>query len=207
VEKYKYETMAAYRKHADKFAEKFGKLTDIARRKEFKTFLDLLQGNKILDIGCGSGDHAVYFKGCGLDVTCIDLSPEMVQICKEKGLNATVMDMENMTFPPESFDGIWAVTSLLHVPKAKFSKVVISIHEMLKSSGVLYVCMKKGGGEGMIADGEGNTNRFFSFWEEQDLINEFKEYFDVIKPASTPLMTPEYLCQNKDYVMIFFRKK
>jgi SAM-dependent methyltransferase len=39
---------------------------------------------RILDIGCGTGQHAVLLSGKGHDITAIDLSPDMIRIAKNK---------------------------------------------------------------------------------------------------------------------------
>lgn len=38
----------------------------------------------------------------------------MIELCKEKGLETHIMDLENITFEDGSFDGVWAYTSLGH---------------------------------------------------------------------------------------------
>ena len=45
---------------------------------------------RVLDIGCGSGRHAVYLQGRGLDVTGLDNSPLAIEVCKSRGLKKTV---------------------------------------------------------------------------------------------------------------------
>jgi SAM-dependent methyltransferase len=69
-----------------------------------------------LEIGAGTGNDGLYFQNNGLDVTCTDLSPDMVNLCREKGLKAYVMDFLSLDFPPGSFDAIYALNCLLHVP-------------------------------------------------------------------------------------------
>ena len=48
-------------------------------------------GNKpvssLLDIGCGTGGHALIMAQRGYDVTGVDLSPSMIEIAKEKSLS------------------------------------------------------------------------------------------------------------------------
>ena len=121
MEQYKKETIDSYNEHAEFFSNKFKSLMDLKMRYEFKRFIELLPGKDILDLGCGSGDHSVYFIQRRLKVISIDLSKEMISLCKQKGLNASVMDIEDLKFKNNIFDGIWSVTSLLHVPKSKIS--------------------------------------------------------------------------------------
>lgn len=197
MQDYKSKTMEAYNRNAKEIAEKFTKLMDVHRRREFQRFIELLKGKKILDLGCGGGDHAVYFKEQGLDVIAIDLSEEMIKLCKQKGLDAIQMDIEDLQFENSNFDGIWAVTSLLHIPKEKIGAVLDKLNKILKKEGILYVCLKEGTGEGMIDDQSGN--RYFAFWQENEIKNTFGKYFEFIELEKTQL-------KNTVFLQVFYRK-
>ena len=187
MEEYKKETIKSYNKNAKNFSEKFKKLMDLKRRHEFQRFIELLSGDKILDLGCGSGAHSYYFSSKGLNVTSIDISEEIINLCKEKGLNAFVMDIEDLKFEDDSFDGIWAVTSLLHVPKPKITAVINKIYKILRKEGILYICVKEGEGEGLIKDKDSDSRRFFAFWKKEELLELFKENFNLIEFGKTRL--------------------
>lgn len=197
---YKEITIESYNQNAKELSEKFKELMDVNRRYEFQRFIGLVKGKKILDLGCGSGDHSIYFKEQGLDVTAIDLSEEMIKLCKEKGVNAFVKDIENLDFEEKSFDGIWSVTSLLHIPKSKLKSVIEKLNLILKDEGILYVCVKEGEGERLIEDKSGNTSRFFAFWKEEELIKLFEDYFVLIENKKVQL-------KNTVFLQAFFMKK
>jgi ubiquinone/menaquinone biosynthesis C-methylase UbiE len=98
-------------------------------------FLERLSGekkNNLLEIGAGTGIDGKFFKDNGFDVTCIDLSEVMVRFCRDKDLNATVMDLYNLDFPDRQFDAVYALNCLLHVPKHDIRKVFIEISRVLK---------------------------------------------------------------------------
>ena len=197
---YKKKTIESYNQNAKELSEKFKELMDLKRRYEFQRFIDLLKGKKILDLGCGSGDHSLYFKKRGLDVTAIDLSEEMIKLCEEKGLKAFVKDIENLDFEDKSFDGVWAVTSLLHIPKSKLKSVIEKLNLILKDDGILYVCVKEGKGEDLVKDKSGNTSRFFAFWTEEEMKKLFEDYFVLIENKKTQL-------KNTVFLQAFFRKR
>jgi SAM-dependent methyltransferase len=198
MENYKEETINHYNQNAKKLSEKFKDLMDLSRRNEFPKFIELLKGKKILDLGCGAGDHSLYFKEKGLDVVSIDISEKMIELCKEKGIDAKIMDIENLQFENKTFDGIWSVTSLLHVPKSKIKDVIKKLHDILKDDGILYVCVKEGNGEGLLE--HTNTKRFFSFWQEQELIDTFKDNFELIENKKIQL-------KDTIFIEMFFKKK
>jgi ubiquinone/menaquinone biosynthesis C-methylase UbiE len=79
-----------------------------------RNFINSLQsGSTILDIGCGNGKNMnirsdITFKG-------IDLSDELVKICKNKSLDVIESSMTSLPFPDNSFDGFIAVASYHHL--------------------------------------------------------------------------------------------
>src|SRR3989338_540774 len=179
---YKQETLNFYDKHAEALAKKFTEMFDLNRRKEFGFFLDNLKGKKILDVGCGNGEHMSYFKEKGLDVIGIDFSSSMIEISLKRGLNVHQMDMEDLKFKDNEFDGIWAVNSLLHIDKNKFPKVIAELSRILKPDGLLYVRVKEGEDEGMVIESHYNNEaRFFSFWKKDELLPIFEKYFSLVK--------------------------
>ena len=80
---------------------------------------------KLLEIGAGPGHHAKFFQDNGIAVKCIDLSPKMVKLCIDKGLDAQEMDFSRLTFSNDSFDAVWALNCLLHVPKVELPGVLV----------------------------------------------------------------------------------
>ena len=193
---YKKITIDSYNRNADYHSEKFKSLM---QNETFDKFIYLLNGRRILDLGCGAGEHSLYFKNKGFDVTPIDLSESMIKLCKDKGLNPILMDIENLDFGKNYFDGIWSVTSLLHIPKKKLENVVEKLNFITKDNGIIYACVKEGEGEGLVQDKVGDTERFFSFWQQKDLVDLFNPYFELIDNERKKLGRTVFL-QN------FFRK-
>jgi len=175
---YKEETIKAYDNSAEIYAKKFKDLLELDRRSEFLEFLRLLKGNKILDLGCGAGEHSLYFKQKGLEVTAIDLSEQMIKLTKEKGINAIKMDIEDLKFSSDTFDGIWAVSSLIHVDKGRIADVVVKLRKILRKDGIMFVCLTEGKGEGLKIDETGK--RFFSYWEKESALKEFQDDFEIL---------------------------
>ena len=196
---FKIKTIESYDKNVKEFSKKFKDSMDLEKRYEFQRFIDLLNDKKILDLGCGSGEHSLFFKEKGFNITAVDLSENMIKICKEKNLDAFVMDIENLNFKEKSFDGIWAVSSLLHIPKQKMKEILKKLNSILKDNGILYVCVKKGEGEQLIKDNFSNTSRFFSFWQKDEMKKTFENYFALIESKKAEL-------PNKILLQAFFRK-
>lgn len=198
MDEHKRRTVESYDRNAVQYASKFKNLFELHQRDKFGKFISLLPGRKVLDLGCGAGDHAAFFRGQGMEVLCVDLSEEMILLCREKGLDAQVMDIEELSLPEGSFDGIWAVTSLLHVPKERISAVVRSLHSILRHGGILYICMKEGDGERYVVEKDG-SQRFFAFWREEDLLELFCQMFEAIEHRKMQVGSSEF-------IQMFFRK-
>lgn len=142
----------------------------------------------LLDLGSGPGKQGRIFKDNGVDVTCVDISQEMIKACKTKGLKAYAMDFYNLTFPDESFDVVWSMNTLLHVPKNSINKVLVNIKRVLKPNGIFYLGIYGGYDfEGIWQNDFYNPKRFFSFYEDEKIKEVVKEYFDIIEFNVIPI--------------------
>ena len=162
--------------------------------EDAKLFVSSLSGKDVLDLGCGPGRDSLFLKGVGLNVICIDISPAMVELCREKGLDARVSDLENLDFSDGSFDGVWAYTSLLHSPKVVFKNVIAKIKDILRDKGVFYLGMKEGNSEGEYFDGRyGGTSSFVSFYSDEELRKILSSSFEIIHPSRVEFPDKAYL--------------
>jgi len=73
------------------------------RVAERDRFLALMQGENVglvLELGAATGEDSLLFQKRGFDTVCVDLSPEMVSRCRDRGLDARVMDVVELDLPP-----------------------------------------------------------------------------------------------------------
>ena len=134
-------------------------------------FINRLEtGNFILDFGCGSGRDTKYFLEAGLRVDAIDGSEELCKIASEY----TGIEVKKMLFQEldrdGKYDGIWACSSILHLPKNDLKLVLRKINTALKKKGIVYTSFKYGEFEG-----ERNGRYFTDF-----TIETFKEFIQDI---------------------------
>ncbi|HUD01034.1 MAG TPA: class I SAM-dependent methyltransferase, partial [Rhabdochlamydiaceae bacterium] len=92
-----------------------------------QSFLREIKGKRILDLGCGPGRDLAYFKEQSYEAVGLDCSPGMIKLCQEKGLHTICADFLSIPFDNESFNGIWAYTSLTLVPEEIFKQVLEKI--------------------------------------------------------------------------------
>ncbi len=163
-------TIQAYNKHADVYHQETENFWANFPTSIIETFTSQLIGKQVLDVGSGSGRDALILKGEGLEITCIDGSKSMVEKTRKLGFKSYLMDFEAMEFPRESFDGVWAYTSLLHVPKTDAEKVLEKIYQILKPSGVFLIGMIEGDFEGEVErEGWQGAKRYFRYYSEEEL--------------------------------------
>ncbi|MEK3889844.1 class I SAM-dependent methyltransferase [Bacillus sp. FSL K6-3431] len=153
------------------------------KAKEREFFGDNIKKEKfssLLEIGAGTGKDSLYFKEQGLNTFSTDISPEMVKLCKEKGVNAKVMNFSNLDFPDNHFDSIWALNCLLHVSKEDIKSVLNEIKRVLKPSGLFYMGVYGGENyEGIWEEDSYIPKRFFSFYEDESIKQLLSEFFSI----------------------------
>lgn len=148
-------------------------------------FLEELQEqgtvNNLLELGAGTGKDSLYFQNQGFAVTAIDLSPEMIKLCREKQLNAHVMDLTQLNFPPETFDAVYAFNSLLHTPKKELLEVLMGIRHIMKPKGLFYLGVYGGNEfEGIWQEDWGEPKRFFAYYTDKALLEIVSDIFELV---------------------------
>jgi SAM-dependent methyltransferase len=170
-----YDARAAWR---DGVSKQPWKLTE---RQAFRE--RLAPGARLLEIGAGTGQDSAYFQGSGFAVVATDLSTAMVEHCRAKGIEAHVMDFLHLDFPAGSFDAVFALNCLLHVPNRDLPAVLAAVRAVLRPGGLFFLGVYGGNEshEGPIEDDEHDPPRFFS-WRTDDQLLSFATdaRFDVV---------------------------
>lgn len=169
-------TIATYNKTAKKYILKVQKYAPQPEREKFISLVK--SGGRVLDAGCGSGRDANYFGSKGFMVTGIDLSDTLLSYAKETAhANARFLKMDLRDIDlHESYDGIWACASLLHLTRKEFLPVLRNFQHMLAPGGILFLLLKEGTGDQMITSGtiEGDT-RFFTYYTREEIRTSLEE--------------------------------
>lgn len=175
--------------------------------EERASFLSLLQKenkHKLLEIGSGPGRDGEFFQKQGLQVTCIDLSSEMIRLCRQKGLTAHVMDMANLTFPANSFDAVYALNRLLHLTKTELPTILSQIDSLLKSNGVFFMGVYGGDDfEGTLEDDPSDPKRFFSYFTDEHIQKVVSQVFDILSFKQIPVERSD----NQHFQSLVLRKR
>ena len=190
---YKEETKKAYDHYAWKFDLRFDTAFNDFVIHEAELFVDNLNGKRVLDLGCGGGIHSQYFRERGLSVLGVDNSERMVELCREKGIEARVGDIEALDIG-ERFDGVWAYCSLLHLPKEKIRKVILDIKNLLMKDGIFGLAMKAGEGSEMQEHSAfPNVKRFFVFYTDEELRRLLSEDFEMVESSQNAMKSNTFL--------------
>lgn len=152
------DTLAYYDKHAQAFCDS---TADVEFTQIQDRFLALLPtGGTILDFGCGSGRDAKYFLSRGFSVEATDGSEELCRRASKyadiKVRHETFQDLSDVN----RYDGIWACSSILHLPHGELPSVLTKMQAALKRNGIIYTSFKHGIFEGV------RNGRYFSDFTE-----------------------------------------
>jgi len=72
---------------------------------------------RVLEVGCGWGEFAArVMHELGAEVVAVDISPRMVELAREQGVDTRVADVQKLPFEDERFDCVAANWMLYHVP-------------------------------------------------------------------------------------------
>jgi len=114
---------------------------------EYDEFGHLIQealkkvGNRVLDVGCGTGKHSLYLQRIGVDVVGLDVSPLAIQVCNERGVKrcvvASASDLPFKTY--HCFDTIIMMGNNFGicgtVPETK--RMLVNFHKIVSDGGII----------------------------------------------------------------------
>lgn len=94
-----------------------GKATGRDARAPLIAAVAAVRPARVLEVGCGWGELAEWVaRETGADVVAVDLSPRMVELARERGVDARIGDVQELPFDDDAFDVAIAAWMLYHVP-------------------------------------------------------------------------------------------
>ncbi len=124
----------------------FGKAR--ALRQASIALAELVPGEYVLEIGCGTGDlalAAIAQVGTSGRVVGIDASPEMIAVAQAKANTSAiaaeffVQPVEHMAFADHSFDVVLSSLMMHHLPDTLKQQALMEVRRVLKPGGRLII--------------------------------------------------------------------
>lgn len=116
-------------------------------------------GSRVLEIGSGPGRDARAFLDAGHRYTAIDLSFEHIRRCRDQGAPVARASVRQVPFRDRSFDAVWTMSTLMHVPETAIAGVLGEVWRVLAPGGVLVAGVWGGRDEERTSDRDAETGR------------------------------------------------
>jgi ubiquinone/menaquinone biosynthesis C-methylase UbiE len=107
---------------------------------------------KILDLGCGSGRHAVYLAKHGFEVYGIDIALKGIKITKDwlkkekSKANLKVGNVyKKLPYPNNFFDALISTQTLHHNKINNIRKLIKEIERVLRANGLIFITVSRKG--------------------------------------------------------------
>jgi len=167
-------TVESYDAHAAAYRDAAAQLSAEALAQIEELAAELGPGARLLEIGSGGGPDARTLEQAGLSVRRTDITPAFVELLRDAGHEADVLDpltddLGDPARPGTPYDGVWASASLLHVDRADLPTVLRRLADATRPAGVLMLWLKEGDGEGWSTHGSVGAPRHFVYWREGPL--------------------------------------
>jgi len=129
---------------AEFYNEIWGKYDYDADIKFLEAFFREYDCKKVIDIGCGTGNHAIRLSKLGFEVTGVDISPAMIKIAKEKDrakirfIQGDMRRLENIILKGQKFDAaICLGITISHLITNRDVQAFLNgLHKILRENGL-----------------------------------------------------------------------
>lgn len=93
----------------------------------------------VLEIGTGPGRDAATFVAAGFATIGVDLSWEHARRATALGAAVAVASVRALPFPDATFDGLWTMSTLMHVPDSAIDAALDEVGRVLRPGAVAAV--------------------------------------------------------------------
>jgi len=97
-------------------------------------------GDLVLDLGCGTGDDALHLADLGVKVLGIDSAPKMVEVARDRGVNAFLLAIEDLTSLSGTFSGAISNFGALNCI-ADLGPVAAQLARLVQPAGPVAICL------------------------------------------------------------------
>jgi len=142
------------------------------------------------DMGCGPSEIARYLKDRGVEMLGVDISPKMVE--KARRLSPDIPfqqgDMMNLDVADDSWGGIAAFYSIIHIPRGKVIEALQELRRVLKPGGLLLLAFHLGSEIMHVEDMWSKTvSMDFYFFEREEMEGYLRAAgYDIVEIVERP---------------------
>jgi ubiquinone/menaquinone biosynthesis C-methylase UbiE len=200
--------------YEDNAAQYAHTISPFANYELINRFVQLVPpGGQILDAGCAAGRDSKIFFDKHFTVTGIDITKNLIEIATHEypEINFQQADFLNIPFQNNSFDGIWAHCSLLHLETvADVQRALQEFHRILKPDGILYISVKQQISDkktSVVTDSLSQHARFFQWFTKSEIAAQLSSAgFSVISLEDN---CPDFGANRPDvkWIICFSRSK
>lgn len=143
-------------------------IPDASRARYTQTLLDgLTPGARVLELGCGAGIPTTQALAARFAITAVDISARQVALARANVPAATFIqsDMTALDFAPESFDGVAAFFSLIHIPREEQPPLLARVAAWLRPGGLFVATMGVNDTEGDVEHDWLGAPMYFSHFD------------------------------------------
>ena len=177
----------------------------------YELLIDQLEPSSLLDIGCGQGDFLLQIKNENLKTFGIDISNEQIKICKQKNLNASCIDINEVNDKYELVSAVFDV--LNYIPKDTLENFLNATYSVLNKDGYFILDVNSLFGFEEVAQGSLNINQDDKFiaidaFFENEILKTNITLFQKQK-NNTYTKEEDFICQyyhNKKYLENLLKK-
>ena len=139
------------------------------RSDMLRRFLRPAAGDRIIDLGCGSGRTMAWHAGSGASLTGLDIAPYFAGETVE-AFDVLLGDLRRLPIRSGSFGKAWSLDVLEHLSRPALVGMLKEANRVLAADGALFVYthVRK---NGWIAGGTRLVNRFAAFCERLGLLD------------------------------------
>ena len=168
--------ISTYEKIAGIYTKQY--FNDLTDTPFIDKFLNKLKaGSKVLDVGSGPGQFTKYMMGKGFEVVGVDYSKEMLSLARKMVPNGDFrfMDMRSLDFEDQSFDGLLAAYSLIHIPSEDIPETLDNFNRVLRSGGYIEIIAQRGKADKIVDEPFMPSEKMFFNFFTKERLTEFLE--------------------------------
>ena len=131
----------------------------------------------VCDLGCGPGHVARFLKERGVEVVGYDLAPKMVEAARllNPGITFHQADMTALDHADESWAGLVAFYSIIHLPRTEITETLRGFRRILRPGGLLFLAFHIGDETVHLDDWwEQKVNVDFFFFQPEEIVSKLQ---------------------------------